>query len=284
MKRDRGHAGSSVGVSLLVAITLSMGPQIAAPGAQDLSSGTDQIGLNIVENSPSASSESTIVEIPAPITLRAPTEGKIGIRLRLSVFFSWNDVRFVDLEDGDIAASLRTLTVVPGIEFMVPVGDHWMIRPYGQFGGLNALDRPGHRWMASLGGRVAGRWSFDRWMLMAGGRIDYSAVFDGDWDRTDSVSFVDVGSDFSFPLWFDVHGERPSGGVFVMTRAYLDTADLVGQDGFDLRVDAHVELGASFQIAREPKIWFVKLPNWYGLGVRFAEGHRSLRIYLGFPF
>ncbi len=244
----------------------------------------DRINLTAIEDSPSASTESTIVEIPAPITLRAPRDGKIGIRLRLSVFFSWNNVRFVDIEDGDIAASLRTLTVVPGIELMIPVGEHWMIRPYGQFGGLNALDQPGHRWMASLGARAGGRWPFEKWILKAGGRIDYSSVFDENWDRTDNVSFVDVGGDFSFPLWFDVMGDRASAGVFVMTRGYLDTADLVGQDGFDLRVDAHIEFGASFQIARKPKIWFAKLPNWYGLGVRLAENNRSIRIYLGFPF
>lgn len=283
-ERDRGHIVGMFVVSMTALALLAVCPSLSAQNAEGLSLGMDQIDLTAIEDSPSGSADSTIVEIPAPITLRAPGDGRIGIRLRLSVFFSWNSVRLVDIEDGDIVASLRTLTVVPGVELMIPVGERWLIRPYGQFGGLSALDRPGHRWMASLGARAGGRWPFEKWILMAGGRVDYSSVFDENWDRTDDVFFVEVGGDVSFPLWFDVFGERASAGVFVMTRGYMDNADLVGQDGFDLRVDGHIEFGVSFQIVDKPKIWFVGLPKWYGFGVRLAEDNRSMRIYLGFPF
>ncbi len=250
----------------------------------DFPLGLGDLSLASIENAPETSTESTIVEIPIPITLRAPKDGKIGIRLRLSVFFSWNNVRLEDIEGEDIAASLETLTIVPGVEFMVPVGERWMVRPYAQIGGLEALDVPGRRWMASLGSRASVFWPFERWTLSAGGRLDFTSVFDEDWRRTDDVAFVDLGGDFSFPLWFSVKGERARLGVFLIPRYYIDPAEVVGQDGFDLGVDSHVEIGASFQIHDNPKLWFIKLPKWYGLGARFAESHRSLRIYLGFPF
>jgi hypothetical protein len=259
----------------------------SSSGAQDvdgMSLGLDQLNLRDIETAPETSTDSTIVEIPIPITLRAPKDGKIGIRLRLSVFFSWNNVRIEEIEGEDIVASLETLTVVPGVEFMVPVGERWMVRPYGQIGGLQALGVDGYRWMASLGSRANVFWPFEKWRLTAGGRFDYTSVFDEDWKQTDDVSFVDLGADFSFPLWFNVKGERAGAGIFLITRYYMNPAEYVGQDGFDLGVDAHVEIGASFQIHQQPKIWFVKLPKWYGIGARFAENHRSLRIYLGFPF
>ena len=252
------------------------------PGAMPLE--LDRLSLREIESSPETSTESTIVEIPVPITLRAPKDGSFGIRLRLSVFFSWNDVRFEEIDGEDIMASLETLTIVPGVEFMVPVGERWMVRPYGQIGGLQALGVSGHRWMASLGSRASVFWPFEKWTLSAGGRFDYTSVFDEDWRRTDGVSFVDLGGDFSFPLWFNVKGERAGAGVFLITRYYIDSAGSVGQDGFDLGVDSHLEIGASFQIHDQPKLWFVKFPKWYGIGARFAENHRSLRIYLGFPF
>ena len=244
----------------------------------------DELSLRDIESAPETSTESTIVEVPIPITLRAPEDGKIGIRLRLSVFFSWNNVRFEEIEGGDIAASIETLTVVPGVEFMVPVGERWMVRPYGQVGGLQALGVAGHRWMASLGSRARVVWPFEEWTLSAGGKLEYTSIFDEDWQRTDDVSLVDLGGDFSFPLWFNVKGERAGAGAFLIARYYIDPAGSVGQDGFDLGVDSHLEIGASFQIHDQPKLWFVKLPKWYGIGARFAENHRSLRIYLGFPF
>jgi hypothetical protein len=269
---------------IFVATVVLLAPVIEGQHEQGLSLGIDGIDLAAVEESPETSTESTIVEIPVPITLRTPQDGRIGIRLRLSVFFSWNDVRFMDIEGDDIAASLNTLTVVPGVELMIPVGERWMVRPYGQIGGLQALDVPGHRWMASLGSRASVRWPFEKWILSAGGRFEYTSVFDEDWRRTDDVAFVDLGGDFSFPLWFNVKGERAAMGFFVIPRYYINAAEIVGQDGFDLGVDSHIELGVSFQIHDNPKLWFIKIPSWYGVGARFAKNHKSLRIYLGFPF
>jgi hypothetical protein len=267
-------------VTLLVVVTAVSG-LVRADGPRP---GDGRISLSTVEGSPATTSESTIVELPLVITLKPPGDRTIGTRLRLSVFFSWNNVRFEDITGGDLEASLRTLTVVPGIELLVPVGDRWMVRPYAQIGGLDALGMDGHRFMASVGSRANTRWDFDRWILSAGGRFEYTTVLDEDLHRTDDVAFVDLGADFSFPLWFDIGGERAAAGVFIIPRAYLNSAELVGQDGFDLGVDSHVELGASFQLHDKPKLWFAKLPSWYGIGVRLSEQHRSLRLYLGFPF
>ena len=281
---DRGHTAVWLGGPILLATMIFFTSRLEAQSQQNLSLGLGDVSLAAIEESPETSTESTIVEIPVPITLRAAKDGKIGIRLRLSVFFSWNNVRFADIEGDDISASLNTLTVVPGVEFMIPVGERWMVRPYGQIGGLQALDVPGYRWMASLGARASVRWLFEKWVLSAGGRFDYTSVFDEDWRATDDVSFADVGGDFSFPLWFNIKGERAAAGFFLIVRHYFDRADFVGQDGFDLGVDSHVEIGASFQIHDNPKLWFIKIPRWYGVGARFAENHKSLRIYLGFPF
>ena len=99
-----------------------------------------------------------------------------------------------------------------------------------------------------------------------------------------TAAFIDLGADFSFPLWFNVKGERAAAGIFVIPRYYLNPSEIVGEDGFDLGVDSQIEIGVSFQIHDRPKLWFIKLPKWYGIGARFAEDHRSLRIYLGFPF
>jgi len=283
-KDDRGHMVAWFAALAFLAIAAFSTPMLEAQGRENLSLGLGDLSLAAIENSPETSTDSTIVEIPVPITLRSPKDGKIGIRLRLSVFFAWNNVRFEDLEGDDIAASLETLTIVPGVEFLIPVGEHWMVRPYGQIGGLEALDMPGHRWMASLGSRASGYWPFERWALSVGGRFEYTSVFDEDWRRTDDVAFVDLGGDFSFPLWFNVKGERAGMGFFVIPRYYINAAEIVGQDGFDLGVDAHIEIGASFQIHDNPKLWFIKIPKWYGIGGRFAENHKSIRIYLGFPF
>ncbi len=214
---DRGHLFTLFVASIFMALVVHFAPPLEAQGYDNLSLGLDHLSLAAIENSPETSTESTIIEIPVPITLREPADGKIGIRLRLSIFFAWNNVLFEEIGGEDIAASLRTLTIVPGLEFMVPVGERWLVRPYFQIGGLSSLDVSGHRWMTSLGARVGTFWRFERWILSAGARLEYTSVFDEEWRRADEVAFIDLGGDFSFPLWFNVMGERAAAGFYVFT-------------------------------------------------------------------
>lgn len=284
-KRRRRGCGVCPLAAVLAAVVVMTA--VSAPAAESgdptepSSSGS---ALSAIEGSPEVSTESTIVEVPISVTLKAPEDGRIGYRLRLSVFFAWNDVRFKDLEGDDIAASLRTLTVVPGAELVVPVGERWVVRPYGQIGGLEALGMDGHRWLASLGTRVSTSRNLERWRLLAGGRIEYTIVLDEGGRRVDDVAFLDLGAGFSWPLWFDVMGEPARAGLFVFPRLYLNPADVVSQGGLVSGTDWHVEVGASFEIQSRPKLWLVSLPSWYGAAFRAAPDHRSVRIYLGFPF
>ena len=80
-------------------VQLALPPE--ARGDENLSLGLDRLNLASFEDAPETSSESTIVEIPVPITLRAAKDGRIGIRLRLSVFFAWNNVRIEEI-DGEV--------------------------------------------------------------------------------------------------------------------------------------------------------------------------------------
>ena len=278
---DRRWLAGGLFLVLLLAVVAPPGVAQTPPG---MTLGLSDAELPPVEDPPSASSESTIVGIPILIDLKKQVGRKIGYRLRMSLYFSWKDVSFQDITGDDIKASFNSITVVPGIEFLVPVGERWLVRPYAQFGGVNALDIEGHRWIGSLGSRTNASWDFERWIFSAGGRLDYTTILDENLDKTDNVAFVDVMVDFSFPLWFNVMGDRALAGVFVIPRYYLSTSDLVGQGGFALGVESHIEIGASFQIHERPKVGFIKIPKWYGIGGRFAENYTGLRIYFGFPF
>jgi hypothetical protein len=281
---DRGHRGRPG-----LAVVLVLAASAAAVGAWADETGAAPVArsgwtLTAIEQSPETATESTIVEVPVSFTLRPAEAGRIGFRLRLSVMFAWNNVRFKDLDGEDIAASLRTLTVVPGAELVVPVGERWLLRPYAQLGGLEALGVDGHRWLASLGTRAGASWDLKSWRLQTGGRLEYTTILDEGGRRVDEVSFLELGAGFSWPLGVTVMGEPASAGIFVIPRLYINPAVLVGRDGLISDLDRHLELGASFEIAGRPELWFVKLPSWYGVGVRLAPGHRSLRSYLGFPF
>ena len=240
-------------------------------------------GLDIGEPG-STDTDSTVVKMPFAITLRQPEPGKIGFKLRVPVYFSWNHTKISDIEGGDIAYSLRTLVITPGVEVLILVGEHWMLRPFAEFGAISALDIGEHAWLGSAGMRASSSWDLTGWRLTAGGKVQYTLAWTEDWNTHDDVGSLEIGGSAGFPLWFDLLGDRPTAGAFLFPRWYFDDLMIEGPEGGSLEIRRHLELGLSFELPRQPKVLGIKLPAWYGVGYRFSDDYGAWRIYLGFPF
>ncbi|GEM_PF-2364028 len=269
----------------LVVILTGLGP--APVAGQDIP--WDQLGLargqDLATGDPgSANTDSTVVKMPFAITLRKPEGKKVGFKLRVPVYFSWNHTKISDIGGGDISYSLKTLVITPGVEVLIPVGERWMLRPFVEFGAISALDIGEHAWLGSTGMRASSSWDLTSWRLTAGGKIQYTLAWNEDWNTHDDVGSLEIGGGASFPLWFNLLGDRAMGGVFLFPRWYFEDLLIGGPEGPSLEIDRHLELGLSFELPRQPKVLGVKLPVWYGIGYRFATDYGAWRIYLGFPF
>jgi len=235
-------------------------------------------------NEGSVDSESTVVKLPFAITLKEVGERKVGFKLRVPVYFSWNNSRISDVDGDDIFFSLRTLVITPGLEVLIPVGPRWMLRPYFEFGGVGALGIDEYAWLGSVGTRAAASWDLEGRRFTVGGRLQYSRSWTDSWQSHDDVVSLEIGGSASFPLFFDIMGDRALAGVFFFPRWYFEDVMLGGPEGPSLSVDKNIEIGLSFELPRQPKVMGIKIPAWYGLGYRFAGDYGAWRIYLGFPF
>lgn len=256
-------------------------------GAQDIP--WDRLGLARgadmdIGDDGSASADSTVVKLPFSIPLKKSVDGRAGFKLRVPVYFSWNNAKITDVDGDDISRSLKTLVITPGLEVLIPVGERWLLRPFIEFGGISALDIGEHAWLGSTGMRASAPWDFPKWRLTAGGRLQYSLAWTKDWQAHDDVGSIEIGGSATFPLPFSLQGDRPKGGVFLFPRFYFDDLLIQSDEGATLEIDRHVEVGLSFELPNQPKIIGIKLPAWYGVGYRFAEDYGAWRIYLGFPF
>lgn len=253
-------------------------------GARTSSAQSDFFGLRITD-APSAEAESAVVKVPISFVIKElKEEGGIGVRVRTPVYFAWNRVAIDDIGGEDIARSLKTLTVTPGIELQIPAGYGWLVRPYVEFGYVSALDVGEHTWLLSVGSRASATWDVQRWRIMGGGRLQYSVGLTEDWRFHDDLGSIDLGGGASLPLWFETSAGRPRAGLFFFPRFYFDEFVIDGADDGGLAVDFFMEVGASFEWPESPKILGIRLPSWYGLGYRFAENYGAVRVYLGFPF
>ncbi len=231
-----------------------------------------------------AEAESTVVKLPFPFRLKSPENGRVGVNLRVPVYFAWNNVAFQDIEGDDIVRSLQTLTVTPGIELLIPAGERWLVRPYVEAGAIGALEQGDLAWIAAAGARASASWDYERWRFMAGGRLRYAIGFANDWDLRDNIGSLEIGGGAALPLWFETPGGRPRAGLFVFPRWNFDNLILTAENGSELSIDWFVEAGLSFEWPTRPRPLGIKLPSWYGVGYRFGPNYGAIRIYLGFPF
>jgi hypothetical protein len=279
------RSGSAVAPWAIVAVSCVCAAISTAGGADgaDLNPSSEHIALaRIAADTPDGDSIS--VRIPVNITLRRPEGRRLGLKLRLPVHFSANRIRLVDIGEEEIAASLRTLTVTPGLELLIPVGTGWLVKPYGEMGALRELDSSTSVWVVSGGCKAEGLWREPTRDLRAGAALQHTSTYDKGWDTIGSFTAFDLGGDITVPLWFDVQGERARGGGFIFVRHYFSRLEFSTPGGQTADVSDHIEAGFSFAFPRRPRLLGIQIAKWYGLGVRFGENSRGIRLYLGFPF
>jgi len=231
-----------------------------------------------------ASGDSVSFRIPVNITLRRHEERRIGVKLRLPMNFATNRVRLDEIGQEEIAASLKTMTVTPGLELLIPVGSGWLVKPYGEVGALRELDSSTSVWLVSGGVKAEGRWRSPPHDLRGGAALQHTSTYDRGWDTRNTFTAFDLGGDFAVPLWFSVMGERARGGGFLIVRHYLKELEFTTPGGASTGISDHIEVGLSFTLPRRPRLLGVQIADWYGLGVRVGDGYRGIRFYLGFPF
>ncbi len=199
------------------------------------------------------------------IEMQSLEDNAIAMRLRLGLQFSF---RFDGLSKST-PSSLRVVSVLPGIEAIIPVGSHSLLRPYMDLGvGKVTEDRTAALFGTGLTGEFVFPW--DRLELGLEPGFEYRRGLTGlDIDET-GVSDVFLYGDARYPLGFDVGGSQPDVGVYLRQTFLLRTLELASTSGDPFPVREFSEVGVILGFRRRPKVWFFRLPT-LGIGYRFGD-------------
>jgi len=219
--------------------------------------------------------------IPMGYTIRDPDEKQLGLRLTFPVSFGFYELEAAS-SVGDVFERLNTVTVAPGVELHLALGEHWELRPYGEAGVATATTGGGSEVQYAVGVRSQGEYSWPRFELMLGGSASYKSPRS---DRSiihDYTTFS-VGADAQIPLGFSIGSRRARGGVYGITRYFPDIELGAGELADPLRIRFVNEVGLSFSTDPVLKLWKIRLP-WIGIGYRFGDLFSGVRVNFSFPF
>lgn len=77
-----------------------------------------------------------VVQLPISHVIRPVGEGRSGLQLKVPVTFGFYDYSFDDAFTGDFPEQVSTVSVMPGLEWEIPLSRRWIVKPYfsGGFG------------------------------------------------------------------------------------------------------------------------------------------------------
>jgi hypothetical protein len=259
----------------------------AEPSAPDPEEAPEQVHEEAAEEAPVERDPSapmtTFEAMSKGIVLRNPEENPWGAHLLLPV-----SIGLTEFEFGEFSLdNLTTISVVPTVEALFPLGSRWYIGPFvglGLAAQLGAGDLVGDDDVVGLatGGLRAEAWYpfEERWGVSVTGKVRYDAVLTprngvlGDWGSLDAS--VELRHAFGSPR----PGPRFQLGAYLLGTHYWDPVELEIDGVTPRSVDNQGEVGLSLGSTRPWKILGIAVPRTY-LGIRVGEGLRSLRIRFG---
>ena len=264
-------------LSALLGVLVIVGSAAAQDGDLD---GLMLMPRDVGEIQDASATSFQVYRIPISYPLRRLEDKPWGLRITLPVSLGSYELEAAT-DIGDVVESIQTVAVIPGVELLLPAGERWVLKPFAEVGiGDDSRTVETHLLYAA-GIRARGEYDARPFALMVGTAYKYrngtTAVVIENWYST-----LEGGVDAQLPLGFSVGSREARGGGYAILRHFSELEFEVIADGpFD--VSWNYELGLSFATEPALQLWKVKLP-WIGLGYRFGDLSRGIRLNLAFPF
>lgn len=279
--RSRGALQAPIGVGLLVGALLQAAAPLAAQGNEGSSPGARPFPVGLVDGSAGGgSTEVYDLRIPVAFTVIPADDRPWGLRLRLVVYAGVYDFRADG--DPDLELKFKSLGATPGVEFVIPAGGRWVLKPFTEIGYGHDFDDDVGAGLWSVGMRTLATWDLRPASLSFGTELKYLSTFTSDLGIDDDFGEIELGVEVRRPMGFTIAGNGADLGLYYIRRNFID-AVFESESDQPLDIEATNELGFSFGTDPRTTVWFIKLPR-IGLGYRWGSGVRGVRLNFGFPF
>ena len=221
-----------------------------------------------------------IYRFPISYNVRSLEQKPWGLRVYLPISFGTYELE-ASTDIGDFFDRIRSIAVVPGAEFLVPVGETWVVKPFAEVGvGEDSVSET-TQFLYSVGMRARAEFEPRPFDVMLGGALR---------DRNNTTSravtnwysTIEVGADAQVPLGFSVGPRAARGGLYAIMRHFTDLEFEIITEG-PIDIEWNYEVGLSFSTDPALRLWKIKLP-WIALGYRFGDRQSGVRLNFTFPF
>jgi hypothetical protein len=276
-------------VSLLLICLLSMD----LPAADTLRDDTSEVELtnfafgNYLGSGfySSGSTKLFLFRIPLSSDLTEATTEERGLRLNypitLGVGIIDADRDFPELEDIIDLNNFVTVSVVPGLEYILPVTDIWSLAPFIDLGIARDFNNDTTIGVGGIGAKSFVSLEFDHSRLTIANRLLFAEQENLDSGFNTHFTSFESGLEYIVPTSYTYNGSLVSFSVYYINYYYPDELVLGGSVENRISLQNKNEVGFTFTL---PKHGWLPDNSQLGLGVQVTKDTDLYRIVLGTPF
>jgi hypothetical protein len=209
-----------------------------------------------------------------------------ALKLMLPIQAGLYRFRATDTDGRRIAIDQQSVSIVPGAELQIPIGERTVLKPFAQFGdahGFGSGTGNPDSWIYLTGVRALTQWRSGDYTFSVGNAVVYAG------DSTIGPGFsehyvsLQIGGEVRRPLGFQVAGTTPDLGLYVADYYYPTPLEFSRFLKPLLHVSNQAEIGFSVGSATPFQLLWLSNPR-FGVGFVFGGGLDVWHINFGFQF
>jgi len=223
------------------------------------------------------------VRLPISYTLRSMEDHAWGATLHFPVSIGLHEFQASDAFGGELRENVATVSAMAGVEFQVPTGKLWVLRPFAELGAGTDFDDEEVAYIYSTGIRGVAEVPREKRLYRFGLGLDYDGATLAGGGPSDGFTTLETGLDVRFPISRSLASRGADWSVYAIRRRFLEALTFDQLNGETIELRNQNELGVTLGFDRPFGFWLLNISR-IGIGVRFGEKLSSVRILFGVPF
>jgi hypothetical protein len=225
-----------------------------------------------------------VVRIPISFPVTTLDEHGYVLKWTLPISFGFHELTAKDVVGGELSESLSTVTVMPGLEWTVPLPERGVVKPFVEAGVSTEWSTSQSVGLYSLGSRLLRPISRGNDDLRLGALVRVSGSSNEGALETGTVFTAELGIERMFEPGLSLNGETLNLGIYGLAHHNFTTVTLKEIDASKTKLRrTALELGFSVGTVDQVKVLGLSLPR-LGISYRMSGEFRSWRLNFGFPF
>ena len=221
--------------------------------------------------------------IPFVYNARKMAQDQSGIKIKLPVTLGFADFKFSQIDNTGLPDEAATGSFIPGIELLYPVNDNWTVIPFLDAGVARNFTANESVYVYSGGIKHRLVFSQGNKQFVVGNKLLYAAHTGLEIDGNTDFSSFETGVAMQFPLELKILHRQLDFGLYYINYRYYDDLEFLEVGTRLIQVEIQNEVGFTFGLKKLSELDWIDLPR-FGLGYRYGDNFRIIRLVLGVPF